>query len=56
MKKHSIIASLIIFMGAIISSWIKGWIDIEDKLMTALGISIVFYILDATGFDWGKKK
>ena len=43
-------------MGAIISSYIKGWIDIEDKLMTALGISLVFYILDATGFDWGKKK
>ena len=55
MKKHSIIASIIIFAGAVISSWIKGWVDIEDKLMTALGVSIVFYILDATGFNWGEK-
>ena len=56
MKKHSIIASFIVFTGAIISSWITGWIDITDRLMTALGISLVFYILDATGFNWGEKK
>ena len=55
MKKHSIIASIIIFAGSIISSWITGWVDIADKLMTALGISIVFYILDTTVFDWGEK-
>ena len=46
MKKHNIIAYLIIFIGSIISSWIKGWVDIDDRLMTALGICIVLYVLD----------
>ena len=49
MKKHNIIAYLIIFIGSIISSWIKGWIDIDDRLMTALGICIVLYALDVSG-------
>jgi len=49
MKKHNIIAYLIIFIGSIISSWIKGWVDIDDRLMTALGICIVLYALDISG-------
>ena len=49
MKKHHIIAYLIIFIGSIISSWIKGWVDIDDRLMTALGICIVLYALDVFG-------
>ena len=49
MKKHNIIAYLIIFIGSIISSWIKGWVDIDDRLMTALGICIVLYALDVSG-------
>ncbi len=49
MKKHNIIAYLIIFIGSIISSWIKGWVDIDDRLMTALGICIVLYALDVFG-------
>ena len=49
MKKHNIIAYLIIFIGSIISSWSKGWVDIDDRLMTALGICIVLYALDVSG-------
>ena len=49
MKKHNIIAYLIIFIGSIISSWIKDWVDIDDRLMTALGICIVLYALDVSG-------
>ena len=55
MKKHSIIASIIVFLGALISSWIANWVNTEDRLMTALGISIVFFILDISGFDWKEK-
>ena len=49
MKKYNIIAYLIIFIGSIISSWIKGWVDIDDRLMTALGICIALYALDVSG-------
>lgn len=47
--KNTIIAYLIIFVGSIISSWIKDWVDIDDRLMTALGICIVLYALDVSG-------
>jgi len=30
------------------SSWIKNWVDIDDRLMTALGICIVLYTLDVS--------
>ena len=56
MKRHTIIAIVIIFLGSIISSWIGGWGDIVTQLMTALGISLVFYVLDVTGYSWGVKK
>ena len=46
MKKHNIIAYSIVFLGSIISSWIKDWVDIDDRLFTALGICIVLYALD----------
>tara|TARA_B100001029_G_C15048023_1_gene448568 strand:- start:437 stop:598 length:162 start_codon:yes stop_codon:yes gene_type:complete len=49
MKKYNIIAYSIIFVGSIISSWIKDWVDIDDRLMTALGICIVLYVLDVLG-------
>ena len=49
MKRNNIIAYLIIFIGSIMSSWIKGWVDIEDRLITALGICIVLYALDVYG-------
>ena len=55
MKRHSVIASIIVFLGALISSWIANWVNTEDRLMTALGISIVFFILDISGFDWKEK-
>ena len=55
MKRHSVIASFIVFLGALISSWIADWVNTKDRLLTALGISIVFYILDVSGFDWKEK-
>ena len=55
MKRHSVIATIIVFLGALISSWIADWVNTEDRLITALGISIVFYILDVSGFDWKEK-
>ena len=55
MKKHTIIASIVVFAGSIISSWISGWVDLGEKLKTAFGISLVFYMLDAFGWDWGEK-
>tara|TARA_Y100001970_G_C13483698_1_gene485627 strand:+ start:108 stop:278 length:171 start_codon:yes stop_codon:yes gene_type:complete len=56
MKKHTIIASIVVFAGSIISSWITGWVDLGDKLKTAFGISLVFYMLDAFGWNWGEKE
>ena len=56
MKKHTIIASIVVFAGSIISSWITGWVDLGDKLQTAFGISLVFYMLDAFGWNWGEKE
>ena len=48
MKRYHLIAYAIIFIGSIISSWIKDWIDIEDRLITAFGICAVLYALDST--------
>ena len=52
--KNSIIATIIIFIGMIITSWITEREDLLEKLYTAIGLSIGYLFIDS--FDEKKKK
>ena len=44
--KHSIIATIIIFAGMMIASWITERQDILEKLLTAIGLSLGYFFID----------
>ena len=52
--KHSIIATIIIFIGMIITSWITEREDLFEKLYAAIGLSIGYFFIDS--FNEKKKK
>ena len=52
--KNSIIATIIIFIGMIIASWITEREDLLEKLYTAIGLSVGYFLIDS--FDKKKKK
>ena len=45
-QKNSIIATIIIFFGMIIASWITEREDLLEKLYAAIGLSISYIIID----------
>ena len=44
--KNSIIATIIIFIGMIIASWITEREDLLEKLYAAIGLSIGYFLID----------
>ena len=46
-NKNNIIATLIIFIGCLITSWITSRDDIIEKLLTAFGLSIGYFFVDS---------
>ena len=44
--KNSIIATIIIFIGMIITSWITEREDLIEKLYAAIGLSIGYFFID----------
>ena len=52
-EKNSIIATIIIFIGMIITSWITEREDLLEKLYTAIGLSIGYFFIDS--FDKKRK-
>jgi hypothetical protein len=44
--KHSIIATIIIFVGMMIASWITERQDILEKLLAAIGLCIGYFFID----------
>ena len=53
-QKNSIIATIIIFFGMIIASWITEREDLLEKLYAAIGLSIGYFIFDSV--DKKRKK
>ena len=52
--KNSIIATIIIFIGMIITSWLTEREDLLEKLYAAIGLSIGYFFIDS--FYKKKKK
>ena len=46
-QKNSIIATIIIFFGMIIASWITEREDLLEKLYAAIGLSIGYIFIDS---------
>ena len=46
--KNSIIATIIIFIGMIITSWITEREDLLEKLYIAIGLSIGYFFIDSS--------
>ena len=45
--KNSIIATIIIFIGMIITSWITEREDLIEKLYAAIGLSVGYFFIDS---------
>ena len=55
-NKNNIIATVIIFSGCIITSWITQRNDIIEKLITACGLSIGYFFADSVKHKNKKNK